>query len=137
MDNLIRNTTNEKPFELTYSTDGVYLTVCRNTYSAVSEIDVINEIRRKKIRNFNAAIIADTVKKATGQPVKIADKQEEEKIDAVIEVTTSPDKMKAYIKIKAPEGGGKPAGIQEIAWQLKQSGVIFGINEEVVHTLVK
>ena len=51
MDNLIRNTTNEKPFELTYSTDGVYLTVYRNPYSAVSEIDVINEIRRKKIRN--------------------------------------------------------------------------------------
>lgn len=33
-----------------------------------------------KIRNFNAAVITDTIKKATGNPVKIADKQEEEKL---------------------------------------------------------
>lgn len=45
--------------------------------------------------------------------------------------------MKAYIKIKPPEGGGKPAGIQEIAFQLKQNGIIFGIKEDVVHTLVE
>jgi len=99
----------KKPFELTYNADGVYLTVNRNPYAVVEEVDVINEIRYKKIRNFNAAIISETVKKAMGQPVKIADKQEEEKVDAVVEVVTSPDKMKAFIKIREPEGGGKPA----------------------------
>ena len=90
----------EKTFELTYGADGVYLTVNRIFGVTVQEEEVMNEIRRKKIRNFNAAIITDTVKKASGKPVKIADKQEEEKIDAVVEVITNPDKMKAYIKIK-------------------------------------
>jgi uncharacterized protein (DUF342 family) len=127
----------KKPFELTYGADGVYLTVNRIFGAAVEEAEVMNEIRRKKIRNFNAAVITDTIKKATGNPVKIADKQEEEKIDALVEVVTNPDKMKAYIKIKPPEGGGKPAGIQEIAFQLKQNGIIFGIKEDVVHTLVE
>lgn len=128
---------NKKPFELTYGSDGVYLTVFRNPYARVEEVDVINEIRHKKIRNFNASIISDTVKKAMGQPVKIAEKQVEEKIDAVVEISTSPDKMKAFIKISEPEGGGKPAGLQEIAWQLKQAGVIYGINEQTVHALVQ
>jgi hypothetical protein len=137
MKDFSQNESNKKSFELSYHTDGVYLTVHRNPFSPVVEADVINEIRRKKIHNFNAAMISDTVRKAMGQPVKIAEKQEEEKIDAVVEVITSPDKMKAYIKIKEPEGGGKPAGLQEIAWQLKQAGIIYGINEQTVHALVQ
>jgi len=127
----------KKPFELTYGTDGVYLTVNKIFGTTVPDTEVMNEIRRKKIRNFNADIITDTIKKAAGKPVKIAEKQEEEKIDALVEVITSPDKMKAYIKIRPPEGGGKPAGIQEIAYQLKQNNIIFGIKEDVVHALVE
>jgi len=127
----------KKPFELTYGADGVYLTVNRIFGATVQEEEVMNEIRRKKIRTFNAAAISETIKKADGKPVRIADKQEEEKIDALVEVITNPDKMKAYIKIRPPEGGGKPAGLQEIAYQLKQNGIIFGIKEDVVHTLVE
>ena len=126
-----------KPFELTYGSDGVYLTVNRVFGVTIEETEILNEIRRKKIHNFNAAIISEAVKRALGRPVKIADKQEQEKIDAFVEIITKPDKMTAYIKISAPDGGGKPAGLQEIAYQLKQSGVIFGIKEDVVHTLVK
>ncbi len=132
-----QNETNKKLFELTYGADGVFLTVYRNPYALVEEVDVINEIRHKKIKNFNAAIISETVKKAMGHPVKIADKQEEEKVNAIVEVITSPDKMRAYLKIQAPEGGGKPAGLQEIAWQLKQAGILYGIIEQTVHTLVQ
>lgn len=137
MKDLEQNGIYNTPFELTYGPDGVYLTVNRIPGASVEEVEVINEIRNKKVRNFNASIISETVKKAMGQPVKIADVQQEEKVDASVEVNTSPDKMRAFIKIKAPEGGGKQAGLQEIAWQLKQSGIIFGINEEVVHTLVQ
>lgn len=126
-----------KPFELTYGSDGVYLTVNRVFGVTVGESEVMNEIRRKKIHNFNAGIISDTVKRALGRPVKIAEKQEQEKIDAIVEIITKPDKMAAYIKITPPEGGGRPAGLQEIAYQIKQSGVIFGIKEDVVHALVK
>ncbi len=126
-----------KPFELTYGADGVYLTVNRVQGFPVDEGEVMNEIRRKKIRNFNAAMITDAIKNADGNPVKIADKQQEEKVDAIVEVITSPDKMKAYLKIRPPEGGGKQAGIQEIAFQLKQNGVIFGIKEDVVHQMIE
>lgn len=104
----------KKPFELTYGTDGVYLTVNRIFDITVQEEEVLNEIRRKKIRNYNAAVISDTVKKASGKPVRIADKQEEEKIDAVVEIITSPDKMKAYIKIKPPEGGANLPGFRKL-----------------------
>ncbi len=127
----------KKPYELTYEADGVYLTVNRIFGARIDESVIMNEIRRKKIHSFNTSLISDTIKKALGQPVKIADKQEEEKINAIVEVITRPDKMTAYIKLSAPEGGGKPAGLQEIASQLKQNRVIFGINEEVVRTLVK
>ena len=47
------------------------------------------------------------------------------------------NRTKWRVKITPPEGGGKPAGLQEIAGQLKKNGVIFGIKEEVVHALVK
>lgn len=127
----------KKSFELTYGADGVYLTVFRNPIAAVEENEVLNEIRYKKIRSYNASVVSEVVKKAEGRPVKIADKQQEEKIDAIVEVNTSSDKMKAYIKIIEPTGGGKPAGLQEIAWALKQSGVIYGINEQLVHSLVQ
>ncbi len=128
---------NKKPFELTYGSDGVYLTINRIFGETIGEVEVMDEIRRKKVRNFNAGAISETIKKALGRPVKIADKQEEEKVDAVVETISTPDKMKAYLKIKAPEGGGRPAGLQEIAFQLKQSGTIFGIKEDVVHCLVQ
>lgn len=132
-----QNELRKKPFEITYGEDGVYLTVFRNPYVKVDEMDVLNEIRFKRIRNFNATIVSDAVKKAMGQPVKIAEKQVEEKIDAQVEVITSPDKMKAFIRITEPTGGGKPAGLQEIAWHLKQAGVIYGIHEQTVHTLAQ
>lgn len=52
--------------------------------------------------------------------------------DASIELAVSPDKMKAFIKISEPKGDGKTVGIQEIAYEMKKKGVIFGIKEEMV-----
>lgn len=49
-----------------------------------------------------------------------------------IMVALSPDKMKAYIRIIKPEGSDKKAGVQEIANELLNNGIVFGIKEDVV-----
>jgi len=59
------------------------------------------------------------------------------KKDASIEIVISPDKMKAFIRITEPVGGGNPVGIQEIAFEMKKKGVIFGIKEEMVRYIAE
>lgn len=125
-------------FKLTYETDGVYLTVYKpiDFLSRVSETDVLNLIHKKKIHNFNAVMVSDTVKRCDGKPVKIADAQEEEKIDTHIEAIVSQDKMMAYVVLTPPEGNGALATVEGIVQALYSKGVVFGMSEEKIRELV-
>jgi len=132
-------TKNDKGFELTFKNDGVYLTVYKAVgfFDRVNEDEVLNTIRRKKIQNYNANIISEAVRKSEGIPVKIAEAQEEQKIDSTVEVVVSEDKMAAFVILTPPEAGGSPPTLEAIVKALHSKGVVWGLNENRIRELVE
>jgi uncharacterized protein (DUF342 family) len=128
----------DKGYSLTYENDGVYLTVYKplDFFSRVSESDVLNLIRKKKIQNYNANLVSETVKRCEGIPVKIADAQEEAKIDSTVEAIVSQDKMMAFVILTPPEANGAPPTLESIVQALYSKGVVFGMNEAKIRELV-
>lgn len=125
-------------FQILFQSDGVYLTVFPpvGKNKAVEVNDVIDKLARKKIRNFNKDIVEVAVKAASKSPVKIADPQEELKIDVKASVFVAPDKMKASISFTPPENG-RMMTYDEVIAALNENGVIYGINKGNIEAVVK
>ncbi len=133
----IQNNMYNGSFELSYKEDGVYLTVHSPRGGARVTIgEVLNKLTKKQVRNYNRAAVDSAVQKAGSIAEKIADAQEEYKIDASISLSISPDRMKANIIISPPEGG-RMLSAGEILEYLKTNGIVFGIKNEVVSELSK
>ncbi|MGI6086130.1 MAG: DUF342 domain-containing protein [Acetivibrionales bacterium] len=130
---------NSKGYNLTFENDGVYLTVYKplDFFSRVSESELLNIIRKKKIQNYNANIIADAIKRSDGVPVKIAEAQEEQRIDSSVEAIVSEDKMAAFVILSPPEANGAPPTIEAIVQALYSKGVVWGMNESKIRELVE
>lgn len=136
--NEIKRNVNDGFYEIKYLSDGVYLTVFPSLASGkkVDARDVVDKLTRKLVRGFNREVIEMTVKKADKAAVRIADAQEELKINASATVMISPDKMKAYITFSSPEGG-RMMTLEEVLDTLAKNGVIYGVNKTNLETIIK
>jgi uncharacterized protein (DUF342 family) len=125
-------------FELTFKDDGVFLTVYPplNKGKKVQISEIIDRLNRKQVKGFNEDLIEIAVLKANKEPVKIAEFQEEIKMDATVSVFISPDKMKCFI-ILTPPDGGNTISAKQIQDELLKNGVIFGINESLIESIAK
>ncbi|ABN51735.1 MAG TPA: DUF342 domain-containing protein [Hungateiclostridium thermocellum] len=124
-------------FEIQYKEDGVYLTVHPpiGKGKAVEVNDVISRLTQKKIV-YDKEMVELAVQRASNVPVKIGEPQEELKLDATIDVNISPDKMKATMVIRPPDGG-RMLTKDEMMEILKNSGVRYGINESMLENVSK
>ncbi len=68
--------------------------------------------------------------------VKIAEAQEEVKIDASVKVFITPDKMKASIMLIPPDGG-ETLEMDKILTILKEHGVKYGFDMETLENISK
>lgn len=129
---------NDGFFQLLFQNDGVFLVVNppAGKGKIVESKEVLDRLARKKIKNFERDVIEQTVRKADTIPVKIAEPQEEVKVDATAEVTLSPDRMKGYIQITPPDNG-RMLTLEEVLETLNKNGVIFGINRANLESIVK
>jgi len=136
--NDLKKNINDGFFEINFLKDGVYLTVHPpfGKGKMVESREVIERLNRKKINGFKKDFVELIVVNATKIPVKIADKQEELKINAVATVMISPDKMKAFLTINSPEGG-RMISMNEMIGLLNNNGVICGTNRTTLETLAK
>lgn len=127
-----------KSYEITYREDGVYLTVYPPVgfFSKINEHDVLNHIAKKGIRGYHANVVSEAVKRRDGKPVKIAEAQEEARLDAVVDAYTSDDKMQAFIQVSPPEGGGNAPTFETIVRALHDKGIVACINEEKIREFV-
>lgn len=130
---------NDKGYSLAFKEDGVYLTVFKplDYLPPVNEDDIISAVRRKKIKNYHANLIKEAVISSDGNPVKIAEAQEEEVTDAFVEAIVSQDKMTAYVLIRPPEGNGAPPNLESIVQALYSKGVVFGMDEKTIRELAE
>ncbi|HOV26862.1 MAG TPA: FapA family protein [Pseudobacteroides sp.] len=129
---------NDGSFELSYKEDGVYLTVNPPAKKGkkVETREVLEKINRKQIKDYSRGAIDLAVLKADRRPVKIAESQEEVKVDATASVVISSDKMKAFITFTPPEGG-RMLSEQEVIETLTKNGVTFGVNDELLENVIK
>ncbi len=129
---------NDGFYELKYQENGVFLLVYPSVGSGkrVETQDVLNKLARKQVKNFTKGAIELAVLKADKTPVKIADAQEELKVNASASVMISQDKMKAFVTFVSPEGGNM-LRLEEIVDLLSKNAVIFGINKTTLETVVK
>lgn len=129
---------NDGIFEIAFKEDGVYLTVYppSGRGKRVEINDVVEHLSRKRVRNFNKAVVEATVMRCEQIAVKIAEPQEETKIDAAVSVHITEDKMKASVILSAPEGG-RALSKEEILLALSQAGVVSGIKEGTLEDLAK
>ena len=129
---------NDGFFQLSFQNDGVFLSVYPpvGNGNRIESSIVMERITRKKIKNINRDIIELTVRKADKLPVKIAEPQEEIKVDASATTTLSPDKMKGYITLSPPDNG-RMLTLDEIIDVLNKNGIIYGINKATLESLVK
>ncbi|MFZ5987412.1 MAG: DUF342 domain-containing protein [Bacillota bacterium] len=132
------NRLNDGFFELKYKEDGVFLTVYPPVGKGkkVEAREVIDRLTHKKVRDFKKDLVELAVAKADKTPVRIAEPQEEVKIDASITVNVAPDKMKASIVITPPDGG-RMLNMHEIIEILSRHGVSYGINKSTLETIIQ
>jgi uncharacterized protein (DUF342 family) len=124
-------------FSIDYKLDGVYLTVIPSTGNGleVSVDDIISKVKIKQITDYNKKLIETCIVMKTGKPFKIAPEQSEKLVDASASFFVSEDKMKASIKLHAPEGGNdftKDKLMQLIA----QEKIVFGIKDDVIDSII-
>lgn len=129
---------NDGFFEIKYQPDGIFLTVYPPVGKGlrVDAKEIIDKLTNKKIKDFNRQILELAVMKAEKTPVKIAEAQEEIKVDTTIVVSVSPDKMKGYITLSQPEGG-RVASYDDIINALKKEGVLFGLDNQMISTMAQ
>ncbi len=129
---------NDGFYQLLFQGDGVFLIVNPpvGKGTKVEVRDVIDRLAHKKVKSFNREVVELAVRKADSISVKIADPQEEIKIDATANVMMSPDRMKGYITFNAPDNG-RMLTLEEVLDTLNRNGVIFGINKSNLESVVK
>lgn len=129
---------NDGYYEIKYQGDGVYLVVYPAVGSGrrVTAEEVVAKLNHKQVKSFARASIELAVLKADKTPVRIAEAQEEIKVNASASVSVSQDKMKAFITISSPEGGSM-LRLEEIVELLARNGVIYGINKSTLETIIK
>lgn len=131
------NSVNNGFFQLIYQKDGVFIVIYPPVGKGrkVELNDVIERLARKQVKSINRDMVEFAVMKSDKNLIKIAEPQDEVKIDAAANAMTSPDKMRGYISILPPDNG-RMLTADELLGILNKSGIVFGININALQTLV-
>lgn len=129
---------NDGFYQLMFQKDGVFLTVHPpvDRGKSVQVGDIIDRLVRKQIKNFSRDIIESVVRKADRISVKIAEAQEETRVDVTANAILSPDRMKGYISFNPPDNG-RMMSLEEVLNVLSKNGIIYGINKTNLEAMVK
>ncbi len=134
----IGNNVNDGFFQLLFQNDGVFIVVYPPAGKGrkIEVNDVIERLVRKQVKSLDRAMIEFAVMRADKNPIKIAEPQNEVKIDVTANTMVSPDKMRGYISLTSPDNG-RMLTVDELMGIVNRNGIIFGINKNTLQSLVK
>lgn len=123
-------------FSLDYRQDGIYLMVLPQTEYKINIniTDIVNYLTKKQVKDANIEKIKEVLMRRDGLPGRIADPQQEVKIDATARVKVEEDRMSATIIMIPPEDGD-PLTSMQIIELLKLNKVVFGVDSKVIERL--
>ncbi len=117
--------------------DGVFLTVSDpvGTGQKLSLEQASTSIESQGIQNVDWEEVERACELAHGVPVKIAEYDPILYREAQILIDLSPDDMKAYLTLSAPQGGRVP-DYDRVVQALHEAGVVVGIDEEALRLML-
>lgn len=122
---------NKKDIELIYNSDGVYVKLKK----ILPIEDIKQKVELKRISNVSYEALEIALKSGSiEQPIKIADSQEEAKIDSRCEIRITEDKMEAFLFVTSPVGGNDITE-EKIYKFLAENGIKFGIKENEITSI--
>ncbi|MCL2627374.1 MAG: FapA family protein [Oscillospiraceae bacterium] len=122
---------------LYFEDDGVYLELYKQRGAGYlfESSELKSYLNRKRIKNLDIENVEHLIKKTFGR-VKVAAAQDEYTIGEDITITISDDGMQAAATLLAPEPGGLPLSVEDAKDRLTNAGVVFGIDTEILTTLL-
>lgn len=124
-------------FSLEYRDDGVFFSVSpsEDGLSKDDELNILNYIRRKEIKNVDSTAIFNAIYEKPGDEVKIADSQNEKFLDQDIEIRVINRGMEARATL-LPGDGGKKLTSKKAIEALRRKGIVFGIDEAAIERML-
>ena len=96
--------------------------------------DVKAEIEKLGFKGIKWEDVKHVVDKAAGHPAVIVAPKPKSG-DSQIFVEVSEDQMTAKVTVLPPEPGGRPANLDRVRSTLAANGVVFGLRDELLHSL--
>ncbi|HAK46096.1 MAG TPA: hypothetical protein DCO79_09310, partial [Spirochaeta sp.] len=98
--------------------------------------DVIGRLKVLDVRGARRQKIFDIIDEAAGEPVPIASWPEGKKLGPKISLETAEDRMSATVTIQPELQGGEPLSVGMIKNFLQSNGIVFGIDREILQSIV-
>lgn len=122
-----------KQIEFIFGEDGVYIKINEN----VEFEDIVERVNKKDIKNANLdSATSAIINKIYDTPVRIAEKQEEKKLEANYQIKITKDLLQAFIYVTAPLGGEEMTE-ESINNFLRDNKIVFGIKKEEISNMVR
>ena len=131
----VKNKNESGSFKIRTTKTGVWLIVTkpRGEGRPVVISDVLLKIDTMRVRNYSADTVKNEVKNASGEPVKIAEWIPNPEYDGSMHVEVSSDEMKATVYFDAPRYSGRHMDFDDIINAMKNSGIVYGVNEKRIN----
>ncbi len=121
-------------FSVAVNDGGVFITIhaLEDGVSSISEITIIEQLKKRDVTEYNRSLIIATIKEANGQPVKVAEKPiPVPQPEPEIQVSLTRDRMEASLQIVLPPKCRK-LEMDEVLEKIKTSGIVFGLDHEAI-----
>ncbi|MDR0685780.1 MAG: FapA family protein [Spirochaetaceae bacterium] len=114
--------------------DGVYMKITAPVGNGESagKPAVLHLLNKRGITSFNIDLINNLLRLPETDYVRVADFQNIPSRDSVVNVEISDQETKAFIKVSPPRIGGCDFSYEDYSDMLRNNGVVYGINEELL-----
>ena len=99
--------------------------------------EILARLELYNLHDVDRIEIEDIVQDADGKEYDIGEWKTPDPVDAKIEVEIDEDKMSATISIKPPLHKGAEASEERIRAALKEAGVVYGVDENILRSLLE
>lgn len=125
-------------YQITATDAGVYLTVWPpgSGGNPVAKAQVMKDLREKHLTNFDEKFLSSIISEALATPILIVNPQPQIEVKPAIRIAISLDHLQARISIKVPKDA-PPVTKAQLLDKLNTAGVIYGIDEQILETLVE
>lgn len=128
----------EGTFQIYYKDGYACLTVYPKSQSGrtVYPEEIMGRFKILEIHSIRRQKILDIIEGESGMPVPVAAWPEGEKLGPQISLEAAEDRMSASVVISPAKQGGEPLSVNMLRNFLKKKKIVFGIDTEVLKTIV-